>query len=76
MNVAVAIAGIKRLHRYCNQEIALSVVTSALPSGRMADALSLVQTVRDVIGESGLFEKPLTIRRRGKRRQGQKEGDH
>ena len=76
MNVAVAIAGIKRLHRYCNQEIALSVVTSALPSGRMADALGLVQSVRDVIGESGLFKNPLTIRPRSELRHGQKEEDY
>ena len=76
MNVAVAIARIKGLNRYRDQEIAFSVVTNALASGRVADSVSLVQRVRDVIRERGLFKNPLTIRRRGKLRKRQKEEEH
>jgi hypothetical protein len=36
----------------------------------------LVQSVRDVIGESRLFKNPLTIRPRGELRHGQKEEDY
>ena len=76
MNVAVAIARIKRFNGYGDQEIALSIVTNALASGRMTDALTLMQRVRDVIGESGLFQNPLTVRRWGKPREREKQDDY
>ena len=69
VKIAVAVSGIKRLNRHRDQEIALSSVANTLASCRMADALDLMQRVRHVIGESGLFESPLAIRlaRRGRR---------
>src|SRR5450631_760335 len=73
VQVAVAVSRIKGLHGYRHQKIALSLVTHALAAGGMADAVSLVQRVRDVIRESRLFKNPLTIRRRGKRRKRQKQ---
>ena len=62
MKVAVAVARIKGLNGYRDQEIALSVVTNALASGGMADAVGRMQEVRDVIRERGLFKNPLPIR--------------
>src|ERR1019366_2830647 len=61
VKIAVAVPGIKRFdgHRY--QEITLSGVANSLASRRVADAIDLVQRVRHMIRESGLFESPLTI---------------
>jgi len=61
VKIAVAVAGIEGLNRYRDQEIALSGVANALPFRRMADAFNLMQRVRHMIGEGGLFESPLTI---------------
>jgi hypothetical protein len=64
VEVAVAIPGIKRLDRNRDKEIALSIVTSAFASCRVANAINLMQRVRDVIREGGLFKDPLMIGRR------------
>ena len=61
MKVAVAVARIKGLNGYRDQEIALSVVTNARASGGMADTVGRMQRVRDVIRERGLFKNPLPI---------------
>ncbi len=70
MEIAIAILRIERLNRNCYQEIALSCVANALTSRCMADALDLVQRVRNVICERGLFENPLAI---GLGKQGNRE---
>ena len=61
VKIAVAVAGIEGLNRYRDQEIALSRVANALPFRRMADAFNLMQRVRNVVRESGLFKNPLAI---------------
>ena len=61
MKVAVAVARIKKLNGYRDQEIALSVVTNARASGGMADTVGRMQRVRDVIRERGSFKNPLSI---------------
>ena len=70
VKIAVAVPGIERLHGYRDQEIALSGVTNALASRRMADAVGLMQRVRHMIGESGLVKNPLAIRLRKRRLRG------
>src|SRR6201987_3233756 len=69
MKIAIAVPRVKRLHRYRDQEIALSGVANTLASRRVADAVNLMQGVRHVIRESGLFKSPLAIRlaKRGRR---------
>ena len=71
VQVAVAVPGIKRFDGHGDQEIALPGVADALASRRMAYTLALMQRVRDMIGEGGLFQSPLAIR--GKRRKRQKQ---
>lgn len=61
MKVAVAVAGVKRLDGDRDQEITLSGVASSFTAGRVADAIDLVQRVRHMIGERGLFENPLAV---------------
>jgi hypothetical protein len=61
VKIAVAVPRIKRLHGDSDQEIALSGVTNAFASRGMTDAVDLMQRVRDVIGEHGLFQNPLAI---------------
>ena len=61
MEIAIAVPGIKRLHCYRDQELALASVADALPSRRMAHTISLVQWVRYVVSERALFEDPLAI---------------
>jgi hypothetical protein len=60
-SVAVAVAGVKRLDGDRDQEIALSGAANSLTAGRVADAIDLMQRVRHVIGERGLFENPLAV---------------
>lgn len=61
MKVAVGVAGVKRLDGDRDQEIALSGAANSLTAGRVADAIDLVQRVRNVIGERGLFESRLPV---------------
>ena len=61
MKISVAVPGVERFNRHRDQEIALSGVANAFASRRMADAFHLMQRVRHVIGEGGLFEDPLAI---------------
>src|ERR1019366_1066735 len=61
VKIAVAVPGIERLNGHRYQEIALSGVASAFASRRVADPINLMQRVRYVIRESGLFESPLAI---------------
>ena len=67
VKIAVAVSRIKRLNGYRDQEIALTSVTNALASRRVADAVGLMQRVRHMIRESGLFKNPLAIRLRERR---------
>ena len=67
VKIAVAVARIKGFHRYRDQEIALSRVANALASRGMADALGLMQRVRHMVGERGLFQDPLAYPLRRKR---------
>jgi hypothetical protein len=62
MKIAVAVSGIERSYGRSDQEIALSGVANALALRCVADAIHLVQRVRNVIRESGFIEGPLTIR--------------
>ena len=62
VEVAVAVAGVERFHGHGDEEIALSVVANAFAARGVADAFGLVQRMRDVIGERGLVEDPLTVR--------------
>ena len=48
---------------YGDQEIAHSSVANTLASRRMADAVHLMQWMRDVIFENGLGKNPLAVRR-------------
>src|ERR1019366_6600771 len=62
VKIAVAVPGIERFNGHRYQEIALAGVANALASSRVADAIDLMQRVRHMIRESGLFESPLNIR--------------
>jgi hypothetical protein len=75
MEIAVAVSGIKRLHWYRDQELALTCVANAFPFRRMADPLSLMQWVRHVVSESALFEDPLAIGSSKEWEGHEKEGD-
>ena len=61
MKVAIAVSGIKRLDGHGDEEVALSRVADALAARRMADAFALMQGMRYVIGQRGLFENPLAV---------------
>jgi hypothetical protein len=63
MQIAIAVAGIERLDGHRDQKVALSGVARALASRRVADAVNLVERVRDVIREGIFFENPLLGRR-------------
>jgi hypothetical protein len=73
VKIAVAVPGIKRLHWYSDNEIALSGAANAFSTRRMAGALSLMQGVRHVISESALVEKPLFVHCAAWRREDQKQ---
>ena len=68
VEIAIAVAGIERFDGHGDQEIALPRVADALALGRVADAVHLMQRMRDVIGEDGLLQRPLAVglRARGK----------
>src|SRR5215472_2202499 len=74
VEITVTVAGIKRLHRNRNQEVALPFVAESLAAGGMTDPVGLVQRMRNVIGERTLFKSPLAVgraqRSRGQHRQG------
>jgi hypothetical protein len=77
VKIAIAVFGIKGNDRCCYQEIALARVANALASCGMADALYLVQWVRHMVGERGLFENPLAIclsKRRNREKQESYQG--
>jgi len=61
VEVAVAVARIERLDGDRDEEIALPVMTDAFASSGMAGALTLMEWVRDVIGERALVENPLAV---------------
>jgi hypothetical protein len=67
MKIAVAVSGIKRLHRYRDQELALTGVANTFPFGRMAQTVGLMQGVRHVVREGALLQDPLAV--------GSKRGD-
>jgi hypothetical protein len=72
MKVAIAVTRIKRLDRYCNQEITLSGVTNSFAFRCTANSIGLVQRMRHVIGEGALPQNPLRVGLR-KCRQSQQE---
>jgi hypothetical protein len=61
VKIAIAVTGIEGLDGHCYQEIALSGVANAFPPRRMANTLGLMQRVRYVIRQGGLFEDPLAV---------------
>ena len=61
VEIAVAVPGIEGFNRDGDQEIALSGVANALAAGGVADAIELMERVRDVVCESGLRKKPLAV---------------
>ena len=61
VQIAVAVPRIKGLDGHGDQKIALPGVADAFASRRMAYALALMQRVRDMVGEGGLFQNPLAI---------------
>jgi hypothetical protein len=56
VQVTIAVAGVERLHWYCDQEVALTVMANAFPPRCLTDAVYLMQRMRDVIGEGALVE--------------------
>jgi hypothetical protein len=61
VKIAIAVARIKRFHGHSDEEVALSDMADALATSGVADAVRLMERVRDVIGESALLENPLGI---------------
>src|SRR4029077_19796994 len=61
VKIAIAVARIKRFHGHSDEEVALSGMADALATSGVADAIRLMERVRDLIGESALLETPLGI---------------
>src|SRR5205807_9996972 len=61
VKIAIAVARIERFHGHSDEEVALSGMADALATSSVADAIRLMERVRDVIGESALLENPLGI---------------
>src|ERR1035438_220194 len=62
VKIAVAVSRIERFDGYRDQKLALSRMTDTFAARRVAHTIDLMQRVRDMIGESGLFQDPLTVR--------------
>src|SRR5579862_659315 len=61
VKIPVAVSGIKRFYRHCDQEIALSPVANTLALRRVAHSIYLMQGVRNMVSKGGLVERPLTV---------------
>ena len=70
MQVAVAVAGIEGLDRNGDQKVALALMANSLAARRVADAVGLMQRVRNVVGQRALLEHPLVV---GGEKVGQRE---
>jgi hypothetical protein len=64
VQIAVAVAGVKRLYRHCDQEVAFSRMTNGLAAGSMAHPIGLMQRMRDMVSKGALVENPLAVSRR------------
>ena len=61
MKIAVAIARIEGFYGNCNQELALPQVAVPFAARRVTHTVCLMQRMRYVIRQSGLFQNPLAI---------------
>ena len=64
VQIAVAVARLKRLDRSSDQELALARMADPFPTRSVTDTFQLMQWMGDVIRERGLLEHPLAVRAR------------